>query len=422
MRVAVIGAGISGIAAAHNAQQFADVTLYEAGTVLGGHTDTHNLFVDDRSFAVDSGFIVFNPRHYPLFSRWLDGLGVASKPTDMSFGVSLAGGLEYGTSDLKALFCQRRNLLRPDFLAMLRDIGRFYRRAQRLVDDDRSLAELFAEEQYSESFVNGHLMPMCAALWSAPRDRTSAMPAAHVIAFMANHGLLQLRRRPVWRVIEGGSSAYLDAFESRFRGRIRKSCPVRRVQRNKRGVNVHTDADVQSFDHAVLACHGDDALRIVDPTPTERAVLGAFRYQANRAVVHSDASVMPRNRRAWSSWNVHSTHEGEFEFTYWMNRLQGIDSARQFFVTLNPKRPLDTVWVERDYRHPVFDQSTRIAQGRHHEINAERTLYCGAYWDWGFHEDGFRSGCEAARRLLAHASANGPASGPVPSHPEAPAT
>lgn len=403
MRVAVVGAGISGIAAAHYAQEFADVTLYEASAVLGGHTDTHNLFVDDRTFAVDSGFIVFNASYYPLFTRWLDDLGVASKPTDMSFGVSLASGLEYGTTDLKALFCQPRNILRPDFLAMLRDIPRFYRRAVRLVDDPRTLAELFAEKRYSSAFVNGHLMPMCAALWSAPRHLAGAMPVAHVAAFMANHGLMQLRRRPVWRVVDGGSNTYLDAFERRFRGRVRKSCPVRYVQRNASGVTLRTDRDACRFDHVVLACHGDDVLRIVDPTPAERAVLGAFRYQTNRAVVHSDASVMPVSRRAWSSWNVRATHDSEFEFTYWMNRLQGLDSARQFFVTLNPGRPLDAVSLERDYRHPVFDKPARTAQGRRHEVDTARTLYCGAYWGWGFHEDGFRSGYEAARRLAGSA-------------------
>ncbi|MXY54995.1 MAG: FAD-dependent oxidoreductase [Gammaproteobacteria bacterium] len=399
MRVAVVGAGISGIAAAHYAQEFADVTLYEADRVLGGHTDTHNLFADDRSCAVDSGFIVFNTGYYPLFSRWLDELGVASKPTDMSFGVSLADGVEYGTSNLKALFCQHRNILRPDFLAMLRDIPRFYRRAGQLVDDDRTLAELCAEERYSSAFVNGHLMPMCAALWSASRSLASAMPVAHVAAFMANHGLLQLRHRPAWRVVDGGSNTYLAAFESRFRGQVRKSCPVRHVLRDADGVTLQTDTDARGFDQVVLACHADDALRIVDPTSREHSVLGAFGYQTNRAVIHSDASVMPANRGAWSSWNVHATRENEFEFTYWMNRLQGIHSTRQFFVTLNPARPLNAVWLERDYRHPVFDSAARTAQGRRDEVNAQCTLYCGAYWGWGFHEDGFRSGYEAAQRL-----------------------
>ncbi len=412
MRVAVVGGGISGIAAAHYAQQFADVTLYEASAVLGGHTDTHNLFVDGRTFAVDSGFIVFNSSYYPLFSRWLDDLGVASKPTDMSFGVSLAGGLEYGTANLQALFCQRRNILRGEFLAMLRDIRRFYRHAPHLVDDPRTLAELFAGERYSAAFVDGHLLPMCAALWSTPRGLAGALPVAHVAAFMANHGLLELRRRPVWRVIEGGSSTYLDAFESRFGGRVRKSCPVRHVRRHAQGVRLQTDVDAHDFDQVVVACHGDDALRIVDPTPVEHAVLGAFRYQTNRAVVHSDASVMPGNRLAWSSWNVRATPDDEFEFTYWMNRLQGIHSPRPFFVTLNPTRLLDAVWIERDYRHPVFDKPARAAQARRRELDREsensRTLYCGAYWGWGFHEDGFKSGYETARLLHKTALANRP--------------
>ena len=407
MRVAVIGGGIAGIAAAHHAQAFADVTLYEANAVLGGHTDTHNLFVDDAAHSVDSGFIVFNTGNYPLFSRWLDELRVASKPTVMSFGVSTADGLEYGTTGLRALFCQPRNLACAGFLAMLGEIRRFYRRAGELGADRRALGgerrtlgEFVAAEGYSEMFVEAHLLPMCAAIWSAPRQRVTAMPIAHIVAFMSNHGLLELRNRPQWRVVEGGSSAYLGAFESRFRGRVRRSCRVRRVVRDQHGADVQTDTDRCRFDYVVFACHSDDALRLVDPTPAEASVLGAIRYGAAKAVVHSDASAMPRSRDAWSSWNVRSAPTGEYEFTYWMNRLQGIGPERQFFVTLNPMEPLDRVWVERDYRHPVFDAGALAAQRRHAAVDIGRTRYCGAYWGWGFHEDGFRSGRDAARQIM----------------------
>lgn len=404
MRVAVIGGGIAGIAAAHYAQPFADVTLYEAKAVLGGHTDTHNLLVDDRAYAVDSGFIVFNTGNYPLFSRWLDDLGVASKPTVMSFGVSMANGLEYGTTGLRALFCQPRNLARTGFLAMLGDIRRFYRRASELGDDCRTLGEFVAEEGYSGTFVEAHLLPMCAALWSSSRERVADMAVAHVAAFMSNHGLLELRKRPRWRVVDGGSSAYLEAFENRFRGRIRRSCAVRRVVRDTCGANVQTDKDSHRFDYVVFACHSDDALRLVDPTPAEAAVLGAIRYGSSKAVVHSDPSVMPRSLDAWSSWNVNANANGEFQFTYWMNRLQGIVSERQFFVTLNPAGALDSAWVERDYRHPVFDLGALAAQRRQAEVDTGRTRYCGAYWGWGFHEDGFRSGYEAARQIVGGAA------------------
>lgn len=401
MRIGIIGAGISGIAAAHYCQAFADVTLYEANPVLGGHTDTHDFSADGRTYSIDSGFIVFNDSNYPLFTRWLDELRVAARPTVMSFGVSLANGLEYGTSDPGALFCQRRNLVRPGFIAMLRDIRRFYRRANELFNDHRTLGELFADGDFSAPFVDWHLGPMCAAIWSAPGEEVNALPVAHVATFMANHGLMQLRDRPAWRVVKGGSRGYIDAFEERFRGTVRKSCPVRRVERDPRGdgASVHTDRDTARFDYVVLACHGDDALQLIDPTPLESAVLGSFRYRSNHAVVHSDASAMPRTSRAWSSWNVHATDAGDFEFTYWMNRLQGIVSRRQFFVTLNPRGALDTVWAERHYRHPVFDWAARAAQASRRDISVGRTRYCGAYWGWGFHEDGFRSGYEVAMQL-----------------------
>ena len=401
MRVAVVGGGIAGVAAAHFAQAFADVTLFEASASLGGHTDTHNLFVDGAAYAVDSGFIVFNHDHYPRFSKWLNELGVASKPTDMSFSVSVTDGVEYGTASIGGLFCQRRNLLRPSFLGMLRDIRRFYRHAPGLdANDGRTLAQFLVDEGYSRAFADEHLVPMCAALWSAPRERARDLSIAHVAAFMTNHSLLQLSGRPRWRVVESGSSAYLTAFETRFGGTLRTAEPVRAVLRHAQGVTVRTDAGSDGFDYVVLACHSDDALALVDATATERAVLGAIDYQANTAVLHSDAAAMPNNRNAWSSWNVHATAAGTYDFTYWMNRLQGMGSAPHFFVTLNPQRPLRSVWVERSYRHPIFTAEARAAQRRRHEVSGvNRTYYCGAYWGWGFHEDGFGSGFEAAMQL-----------------------
>ena len=400
MRVAVIGGGIAGMATAHVAQRFADVTLFEASGSLGGHTDTHNLFVDGRTYAVDSGFIVFNRRNYPGFAAWLDELGVDSRPTSMSFGVSV-DGVEYGTTDLKALFCQRQNLLSGSFLAMLRDIRRFHRAAARIGQDDgRTLAEFLAEGGFSESFAHRHLLPMCAAIWSVPTERVRHTPIAHVARFMANHGLLQLRDRPQWEVVEGGSAAYVRAFARCFRGCVRAAQPVRRVERDGDGATVHTDVDDGRYDHVVFACHADEALALVTPTPLECDVLGAFRFQPNRAVVHSDASAMPQRLGAWSSWNVCAGAGGEVEFTYWMNRLQGIDSPQPFFVTLNPERQLDAVWAERHYSHPVFTLRTQMAQRRRSELQgANRTFWCGAWWGWGFHEDGFQSGVEAAHAV-----------------------
>ncbi len=409
MRVAVVGGGIAGMAAAWALQDFADVSLFEARPRLGGHTDTHNLQVNGRAYAVDSGFIVFNRTHYPLFSAWLDELGVASRPTDMSFSVRCEGdggaSVEYGTTSLRALFCQRRNLFSPRFLSMLRGIRRFYRDAAGVDPDDaRTLGEYLDAQGYPGPFVDDHLLPMCAALWSAPLASASEMSVAHVAAFMANHGLLRLRGRPGWRVVEGGSSAYVDAFARRFRGRRRVGRPVERVERGRGGVRVATaGGEAEPFDRVVLACHADQALALLAPTPAECEVLGALKYRRNRAVVHSDPSAMPRRRAAWSSWNVTATARGgaaSCRATYWMNRLQGIAGGQQFFVTLNPQGPLRQVWIERDYAHPVFTPEARRAQARRDEINGvDGTFYCGAYWGWGFHEDGFRSAVDAADAL-----------------------
>ena len=401
MRVAVVGGGIAGLAAADACQSFADVTLFEAQPRLGGHTDTHNLLVGDRAFAVDTGFIVFNRENYPLFSTWLDRLGVASQPTEMSFGVSTSTGLEYGTSHLGAVFCQRRNALRPSFFRMLNDIRRFYRRAGTVgAQDTRTLGVWLREGRYSEAFVEQHLLPMCAALWSAPRERVRDLSISHVAAFMTNHGLTRWRSRPQWRVVRGGSNTYVRAFDASLRGEIRRGCVVQRVARDRSGVDIQTEQGSERFDHVVLACHSDDALTLIDPTEEERGVLGAIRYQPNRTVLHSDASVMPADRAAWSSWNVHVGPGRRYEFTYWMNRLQGLRGTPDFFVTLNPERPLQPTWTEREYRHPLFSPGARAAQMRLPEIDGRlRTFYCGAWCGWGFHEDGFRSGVQAARRV-----------------------
>ncbi len=399
MRVAIVGGGISGMAAAYACQDFADVVLFEAAARLGGHTDTHRLLVDGRAYSIDSGFIVFNRPNYPLFSRWLDELGLASQPTEMSFGVSRAEGLEYGTARLNALFCQRRNLVRPAFLNMLNDIRRFYRRAGTIAADDaRPLHVFLRDERYSRAFAEHHLLPMCAALWSAPQAGQLAI--GHVATFMVNHGMTKWRGRPQWRVLRGGSNTYVQAFAESFRGAIHQHCPVRSMRRDDSGAVLTTDRDEQRFDYVIIACHSDQALALVDATREERSVLGAIAYQPNRAVLHSDASVMPANPSAWSSWNVHVDLRGRYEFTYWMNRLQGLPDAPHFFVTLNPHRPLRSVWVERDYRHPIFAVGVAAAQRRLGRIGPRlRTLYCGAWCGWGFHEDGFRSGVEAATRL-----------------------
>jgi uncharacterized protein len=405
MKIAIVGAGISGIAAAHALQDQADVTLFEAERRIGGHTDTHAILSGGRTYRVDSGFIVFNRQNYPQFSAWLAELGVVSRPSDMSFGVSnRLTGLEYGTSNLNALFCQRRNLASPSFLTMLRDLRRFYSEAMSVADDDpRTLGEFLRDGGYGTGFVENHITPMCAALWSLPMRHALDVPVAHVVAFMTHHRMLQVRERPEWRVIEGGSSSYLTAFVRRFRGRLATGDPVIAVARQPDQATITTRSGRHVFDAVVLACHSDQALALLqDPSAAEREILGAIRYQGNRVVVHSDASVMPARRGAWSSWNavVDEQRGNSCQVSYWMNRLQSLGDEQQFFVTLNPTRKLTDVWSTRSYAHPVFTPEARRAQQRRDEISGVgNTWYCGAYWGWGFHEDGFASGMRVAGDL-----------------------
>lgn len=398
MKVAVIGSGISGMVAAHRLQSLADqVVVFEANSRLGGHTDTHSILAQGRTQAVDSGFIVFNRENYPGFSAWLDELGVATQPTDMSFAVrNLASGLEYGTRNLNALLCQRRNLLSPRFLAMLCDLRRFYQEAADFAgNDELTLGELVARQGYGRGLIEDHLLPMCGALWSlAPADVPN-VSASHVIAFMDQHKMFQVNGRPQWRVVSGGSARYVEAFCARFAGELRTSDPVLQVRRSDLRVKVAAASGDHTFDAVVFACHSDQALRLLgDPSPQEQEILGAIGYQNNRVVVHSDARVMPRSRSAWSSWNgvVTGADESTCQVTYWMNLLQGLSGNQDFFVTLNPQEPLQRIWSERHYSHPVFTKAARAAQARRIEINGVRsTFYCGAYWGWGFHEDGFAS-------------------------------
>jgi predicted NAD/FAD-binding protein len=396
---------VAGIAAADRLQREAEVTLFESERRIGGHTDTHSIMVGGQTYSVDSGFIVFNTANYPRFSAWLDTLGVTSQPSDMSFGVrNEHSGLEYGSRGFGALFCQRRNLWTPRFLGMLRDLRRFYGEAAAMTEDEtRTLGDFLAAGDYGAGFVEDHLAPMCGALWSLPLEGALEVPAYHAVAFMAHHRMLQLNGRPEWRVVRGGSSSYLRAFRDRFRGRIETNNPILGIQRQPGAVVVSSRSGRERFDAVVMACHSDQALALLqDPSPAEREILGAIPYERNRVVVHSDARVMPTNRAAWSSWNalVNGERSRRCQVTYWMNLLQSLGDEHQFFVTLNPTVDLGDVWGEREYAHPIFTVAARRAQARRSEISGQRgTYYCGAYWGWGFHEDGFSSGLAAAAEL-----------------------
>ncbi|MGE0484058.1 MAG: NAD(P)/FAD-dependent oxidoreductase [Gammaproteobacteria bacterium] len=413
-RIAVIGGGIAGLGAAWALARRHEVTLFESAACLGGHANTVTLDLDGAAVAVDTGFIVYNERNYPHLVALFDALGVPTVASDMSFAVSLDGGrVEYAGSNLNGLFAQRRNTLRPRFWRMLGDIRRFYRAAARYRDElaaDTSIGELLAREGYSEAFVEDHLVPMAAAIWSASRADIRRYPARAFIQFFANHGLLELGERPPWRTVAGGSRAYVE--------RLAAATPCRRapgaasVLRGPDGVSV-VDVDGQRghFDEAVFATHADQALALLgDATAEERAVLGAVAYSRNVAWLHEDARLMPRRRAAWSSWNyLHDARLGEGDplcVSYWMNRLQPLATRRDLIVTLNPLAPpaADRVHGRYDYEHPIFTADTGTAQARSAALQGrQHSWFCGAWLGHGFHEDGLQSGLWVAARLGAPA-------------------
>jgi uncharacterized protein len=407
MRVAVIGSGIAGLASAWLLSRNHDVTLFEANDYPGGHTHTHDIRLDGRDYRVDTGFIVHNRAHYPLLSALFDELGVATQPTTMSFSVrNQASGLEYNAANLDTLFCQRRNLLSPRFLGMIRDLMRFYRDAPGLLDDageGPTLGEYLERGGYGVAFRDEHLVPMASALWSSPSAAVLGFPARYLVQFMANHQMLALSGRPEWRVVTGGSRTYVDAMRARWSVKECLSTPVVAVRRHDDRVDVVTHAGTHAFDDVVLACHSDQSLALlVDADGTERSILGAMTYQANDTVLHTDASLLPRSRKAWAAWNAFVPAEagGACTVSYCMNVLQGFDSPDPFVVTLNRTEAIDPRRILRrmSYAHPVYTHASVAAQRRKTEIQGRRRAwFAGAYWGWGFHEDGMRSAVELAR-------------------------
>lgn len=409
MRIAVIGSGIGGLSAAWLLSRRHQVVLYEANDYLGGHTDTHRVEVDGRMLDVDTGFIVHNPTNYPLLTRLFEELGVASQPTTMGFSVQdERTGLEYNATSLDALFCQRRNLASPRFWGMLRDLVRFYREAPALLDLDGpgpTLGEYLDARGHGAAFRDQHLVPMASALWSSPSEDVLDFPAKYLVQFMANHHMLQLAGRPQWRVVRGGSRRYVEAMVARWDVQVRLSTPVRGVTRDADGASVRCDAGSERFDQVVLACHGDQALALLDDaSDAEREILGAITYQPNDTVLHTDASLLPRDRKAWAAWNAHLPADPSQACTvsYCMHLLQGLPGDTPLVVTLNRTDAIDPARIlrRRSYRHPVYNHASVAAQARRHEIQGvNRTWFAGAYWGWGFHEDGMRSGVDVARAL-----------------------
>ncbi len=409
MRIAVIGSGISGLGCAWLLSPLHEVTVFEANGYLGGHTHTHSLDIEGRPMAVDSGFIVYNELHYPLLTRLFADLGVQSQPTTMSFSArNAATGLEYSATSLDTLFCQRRNLLSARFWGMLRDLLRFYREAPALLDSPGpgpTLGEFLAAHGYGAAFRDEHLLPMAAALWSVPASRMLQFPAQYLVRFMANHQMLQIHGRAPWRVVAGGSSSYVGAMRVRWRAEERLNCAVRSVRRDNGGVQVVSEAGTERFDQVVFACHSDDSLKILkDASYRERQILGAIAYQDNDVVLHTDATLLPQNRKAWAAWNafIPARREEVCTVSYCMNVLQGLKSREPIVVTLNRTAAIDPAKILRrmQYRHPVYTQQSVAAQARRAEIQGVRaTWFAGAYWGWGFHEDGLRSAVDVCAAL-----------------------
>lgn len=410
MNVAVIGSGISGLYAAYALQGHCHVTVFEADDRIGGHTNTVEVNDRGRNLAIDTGFIVFNDRTYPNFIELLDDLDVDSKPTTMSFSVhDEKSGLEYNGHSPDTLFAQRSNLFRPRFHKMLFDIVKFNRIAREIADssdDGTTVREFLDRHRFGQSFRDLYLLPMGAAIWSCPAGVFGDFPIRFIAEFYRNHGLLDLRNRPQWRVVRGGSIAYVEKMTRGFRDRIRISSPIEAVRRFEDHVDVIPRGGLpESFDHVIFACHSDQALAILgqNATKTEQDILSRFPYSRNVAVLHTDITLLPKRRKAWASWNyrVKENPAAPASVTYDMNILQGIESETTFCVTLNDEAVIDPAKVIRKfiYHHPVFTSDRASAQARHDElIGPNRTSFCGAYWRNGFHEDGVVS----AQRVVTH--------------------
>ncbi len=413
MKIAVVGGGISGLATAWLLAREHDVSVFEAGEYLGGHSNTVDIDVFGRRIPVDTGFIVYNEHNYPNLTRLFAALNVQTVPSDMSFSVSLGeGGFEYFGS-APGLFAQPSNLMRPVFWRMIRDLLRFYRNAPEIgarLDLERiTLGDLLAEGGYSDVFARRHLLPMAAAIWSSKMDDILSFPAHTFVRFFENHGLFSLGARPQWRSVLGGSRRYVEALSARFRERIHLSTPIKTVKRTPAGVILRDAAGHEHrFDQVVIAAHADQALAMLGPDASfdERRILGAFRYEENRAILHRDPSLMPRRRRVWASWNYLA--EGDAETTrrvavsYWMNRLQRLDTEEPVFVTLNPLHDPTPHLThgEFTYFHPQFDQAALGAQYQLPSIQGlDRVWYCGSYCGYGFHEDGLQAGFAVAAAL-----------------------
>jgi predicted NAD/FAD-binding protein len=404
MKIAIIGSGISGLSTAHLLYQHHDVTVFEADSRIGGHTNT----IDVNGMAIDTGFIVFNDRTYPNFKALMDKLGVAYRPTEMSFAVrNDSWALEYNGNNLNTLFADRKNLLRPKFYSMILDILRFNKQLKSgNYNRELSLGAFLAENNFGEWFSNGYLLPMCSAIWSMGILETLDFPLEFFVKFFINHGLLDISNRPQWYTIEGGSRNYIAKLTAGFESKIKLNHGVKLVKRSVDGVElIFMDNSTAKFDQVVFACHSDQALEMLcDPTTSEKDILGMIKYSSNEVVVHTDISLLPKRKLAYASWNylVSKNSFTQATLTYNMNILQGLISDKTYCVTLNSSELIDKscILAEFNYTHPVYSKNALTAQARWKEISGvNNTHYCGAYWANGFHEDGVVSALKVCENL-----------------------
>lgn len=409
MKIAIIGSGISGLVCAHVLSREHDVTIYEAQDYPGGHSNTIDVDIDGQQFAVDTGFIVFNKQTYPAFIELLNELGVASKSTSMSFSVS-DGQLEYA-SHLRGFTGAGRNLVDRRLYRMLADKIRFDRLSKQLLNENPqaleglSLQDFLSQNNFSESFARWYILPMTAAVWSAPLAGAARYPVRSLLTFLNNHGLLGFKDAPTWRVVQGGSREYVRALLQRFDGQLRLNTPVRSVTRGLNGVSIQSNSGLETFDRVIFACHSDQALTMLsDPSDSEREVLGDLPYQNNLAVLHTDSRLLPQRRSAWAAWNYRLAHDdAPATLSYNMNMLQGLEAKETFCVTLNQDEAIAPERVIRriNYAHPIYDLKSNTARGRWGEISShdKQSFYCGAYWFHGFHEDGTQSALRVCREF-----------------------
>jgi predicted NAD/FAD-binding protein len=418
MKIAVVGSGIAGNVIAHRLHAEHDITVFEAADHVGGHTHTHSIELGGERQEIDTGFIVYNDWTYPNFIALLNELGVESQPSAMSFSVrNEKTGVEYNGTTINTLFAQRRNLLRPAFHRMVRDILRFNREAPLLLDApadnaDLALGDYLAQHRYCAEFIDDYLIPMGAAIWSTDPQRMLAFPARYFVRFFHNHGMLSVNERPQWRAIRGGSARYVEKLIAPFEHCIRLNSRVEHVRRLPDRVLVKVQGhEAARFDHVFLACHSDQALQLLaDASPLEREIIGAIPYQENEAVLHTDTSLLPRARRAWAAWNYHvlREHDARVALTYNMNILQTLHARETYCVTLNRTADIDPARIIKRlvYAHPLYTPAGVAAQSRQREVNGvRRTYFCGAYWRYGFHEDGVVSALNALEHFqqTAHA-------------------